>query len=145
MGNSRVILGYAVAPLAASLAAVLILVVHDAQAISFLVEAIVSLYLAAFVLGAPVCFVIRLLPTRSMIIYILCGIAVGAILAPAIQIYSNLFSHGHQHPGVASLVWQATRAAFAGGVGLGVFWFIVVRSPNRTVERDAPHAGRSSP
>jgi hypothetical protein len=80
-----------------------------------------------------------------MIVYMLCGVAVGAIIAPAIQSYSGLFSHGHQPPAAASLVWQAIRAALAGGVGLGVFWFIVVRSNNRTVERDAPQAGRSSP
>jgi hypothetical protein len=127
-GRSRVVLGYVVAPLAASLAAALILVVQDAQTISYLMRTIVTLYVAAFALGAPVCFVIRLLPTRSLIVYILCGVAVGAIIAPAIQSYSDLFSHGHQLPAVASLVWQATRSALAGAVGLGVFWFIVVET-----------------
>ena len=141
MRKSRDGVGCAIASLAASVAAALVLVAQEPQIAldaGLILGVILSFYFTALVVGIPACLVIRLLPTRSLAIYVLWGAAVGAILAPSFQLVLESYSHGHQHPEISSLVWQAIRAALAGGIGLGVFWFIAVRSPGSTVERDAP-------
>ena len=131
MSIKRILIGYTIAPLAAAVIATLL--PYPSPMLLFLPW----MYLICLVIGVPSCAIIRALPVNSIIIYIIYGVALGMLVAPGIQAYYEYFSHGHIQPLVANLVLLIVRTSLAGGVGLGVFWYIVVRTPNKRLQSDA--------
>ena len=130
MSTKRILLGYATAPLAGAITATLL------PFPSLTLFVLPWIYVICFVIGVPLCSLIRAFPVSSLIVYIIYGVAIGMLVAPVIQVYYEYLSHGHVQPLVSNLAWLIVRTSLAGGVGFGVFWYIVVRTPNKRVQND---------
>ena len=127
MSTKRILLAYAIAPLAGAITITATLLPFPLATLFFLPW----IYVICFAIGVPGYLVIRLLPVKSIIIYILSGVAIGMIVALTFQAYYEIFSHVEIQPIVSNLVWLTVRTGLAGGVGFGVFWYFAVRTPNK--------------
>ncbi len=136
--RTRVLLGYVIAPMAAVVATVFLnaaeymISAGSVENLEGLIRATVLLYVFSLTVGVPICFVLRVRRVRSGVMFMLCAIALAGALTPFIQISSQIFSPASRAP--SHLIWTFAYASLASLAGFGVFWLVVVRSPNRLDE-----------